>query len=314
MMENKMEERNWKYKINGGWPTLIMASVMLAIFGGITVWLYTTRNGAFIGGLIVTACMAIGFILSVCSVLFFKVFVDKDGFFCQTAPGNGRYYRYSEIRNMWLSSGRETNARQPTYCNFETVEGKRLRFLVTGQYDDAVDYMIERIEAAGASRGEDEFDREIVITGKKEAGFVLIPTILSVLMAVVAVMIFLASNLPPILVAIPIIFELVSLSQILSLALFYKVQLQKDGFYCRTNPFDGRYYRYSDILDCRLVESQRKFGSPYKRGVRQTYYFYDMKFVDRAHQTHRLPYNKSLYEGEIDELVARIERAHSDET
>ena len=309
-----MKERNWKYKINGGWPTLIMASVMLAIFGGITVWLYTTRNGAFIGGLIVTACMAIGFILSVCSVLFFKVFVDKDGFFCQTAPGNGRYYRYSEIRNMWLSSGRETNARQPTYCNFETVEGKRLRFLVTGQYDDAVDYMIERIEAAGASRGEDEFDREIVITGKKEAGFVLIPTILSVLMAVVAVMIFLASNLPPILVAIPIIFELVSLSQILSLALFYKVQLQKDGFYCRTNPFDGRYYRYSDILDCRLVESQRKFGSPYKRGVRQTYYFYDMKFVDRAHQTHRLPYNKSLYEGEIDELVARIERAHSDET
>lgn len=215
---------------------------------------------------------------------------------------------------MWLSSGRETNARQSTYCNFETVEGKRLRFLVTGQYDDAVDYMIERIEAAGASRGEDEFDREIVITGKKEAGFVLIPTILSVLMAVVAVMIFLASNLPPILVAIPIIFELVSLSQILSLALFYKVQLQKDGFYCRTNPFDGRYYRYSDILDCRLVESQRKFGSPYKRGVRQTYYFYDMKFVDRAHQTHRLPYNKSLYEGEIDELVARIERAHSDET
>lgn len=309
-----MEERNWKYKINGGWPTLIMASVMLAIFGGITVWLYTTRNGAFIGGLIVTACMAIGFILSVCSVLFFKVFVDKDGFYFQTSPGNGQFYRYTEIRNMWLSSGRETNARQPTYCNFETVEGKRMRFLVLGSQIDAVDYMIERIEAAGASRGEDEFDREIVITGKKEAGFVLIPTILSVLMAVVAVMIFLASNLPPILVAIPIIFELVSLSQILSLALFYKVQLQKDGFYCRTNPFDGRYYRYSDILDCRLVESQRKFGSPYKRGVRQTYYFYDMKFVDRAHQTHRLPYNKSLYEGEIDELVARIERAHSDET
>ena len=309
-----MKERNWKYKINGGWPTLIMASVMLAIFGGITAWLYTTRNGAFIGGLIVTACMAIGFILSVCSVLFFKVFVDKDGFFCQTAPGNGRYYRYSEIRNMWLSSGRETNARQPTYCNFETVEGKRTRFLVLGPNIDAVDYMIERVETMGIKSEEDDLDREIVITGKKEAGFVLIPTILSVLMAVVAVMIFLASNLPPILVAIPIIFELVSLSQILSLALFYKVQLQKDGFYCRTNPFDGRYYRYSDILDCRLVESQRKFGSPYKRGVRQTYYFYDMKFVDRAHQTHRLPYNKSLYEGEIDELVARIERAHSDET
>lgn len=309
-----MKERNWKYKITGNWFGPMVIAITTAVSGGFTFWLYTAHDGAFVGLGGLTAFFAIICVLSAYGAMSFKLLVDKDGFYFRTKPGNGRYYRYSEIRNMWLSSGRETNARQPTYCNFETVEGKRLRFLVTGQYDDAVDYMIERIEAAGASRGEDEFDREIVITGKKEAGFVLIPTILSVLMAVVAVMIFLASNLPPILVAIPIIFELVSLSQILSLALFYKVQLQKDGFYCRTNPFDGRYYRYSDILDCRLVESQRKFGSPYKRGVRQTYYFYDMKFVDRAHQTHRLPYNKSLYEGEIDELVARIERAHSDET
>ena len=35
----QMEQRNWKYKINGGWPTLIMASVMLAIFGGISIGL-----------------------------------------------------------------------------------------------------------------------------------------------------------------------------------------------------------------------------------------------------------------------------------
>ena len=156
--------------------------------------------------------------------------------------------------------------------------------------------------------------REIVITGKKEAGFVVIPTILSLIMLVVMVMLFLAWNLPPIVIAVPVILELMSLSQILSLGLFYKVIIQKDGFYCRTNPFDGRYYRYSDILDWRLVESQRKIGSRYNRGrIRKTYYFYDLKFVDRAHQTHRLPYNKSLYEGEIDELVARIERTHDNE-
>ena len=304
-----MEERNWRYKITSR-TGLIVAAFMLALFGGVTLWLYTAHNGAFILVGCIAALMAIAFLLSVYSALFFKVYVDKDGFYFQTSPGNGRFYRYAEIYDMWLSSGRETNARQSTYCNFETVEGKHLRFLVTGQYDDAVDYMIERVEAAGASRGEDGFDREIVITGKTEAGFVAIPTILSVLMAVVAVMILLAWNLPPILIAIPIIFELVSLAQILSLGLFYKVQIQKDGFYCRTNPFDGRYYRYSDILDCRLVESQRQYGSRYNRGrMRQTYYFYDLKFIDRAHQTHRLPYNKSLYEGE---MVARIERARED--
>lgn len=147
-----MEERNRKYKITGGWPTLIVASIMLAIFTGLTVWLYNTRNRAFIGGLIVTACMAIGFILSVCSVLFFKVFVDKDGFYFQTSPGNGQFYRYTEIHSMWLSSGRETNARQSTYCNFETIEGKRSRFLVLGSQIDAVDYMIERVESMGNKR------------------------------------------------------------------------------------------------------------------------------------------------------------------
>ena len=307
-----MEERNWKYKITSR-TGLVVAAVMLALFGGVTFWLYTAHNGAFILVGCIAALTAIAFLLSVYSALFFKVFVDKDGFYFQTAPGNGRYYRYAEICDMWLSSGRETNARQSTYCNFETVEGKRLRFLVTGQYDDAVDYMIERVETAGASLREGEFDREIVITGKTEAGFVAIPTILSLLMVVVTVMMLLAWNLPPILIAIPIIFELVTLAQILSLGLFYKVQIQKDGFYYRTNPFDGRYYRYSDILDCRLVESQRQYGSRYNRGrIRKTYYFYDLKFIDSSHQTHLLPYNKSLYEGEIDELVARIERARED--
>ena len=169
--------------------------------------------------------------------------------------------------------------------------------------------------SVGNKSGEDDLDWEIVITGKKEAGFVVIPTILSLIMLVVMVTLFLAWNLPPIVIAVPVILELMSLSQILSLGLFYKVIIQKDGFYCRTNPFGGRYYRYSDILDWRLVESQRKIGSRYNRGrIRKMYYFYDLKFIDCAHQTHRLPYNKSLYEGEIDELVARIERAHSDET
>ena len=126
---------------------------------------------------------------------------------------------------------RQGDERAPVdLLQLETVEGKRLRFLVLGSQIDAVDYMIERVETAGASRREGEFDREIVITGKTEAGFVAIPTILSLLMVVVTVMMLLAWNLPPILIAIPIIFELVTLAQILSLGLFYKVQIQKDGF------------------------------------------------------------------------------------
>lgn len=42
-----MEERNWKYKITSR-TGLVVAAVMLALFGGVTFWLYTAHNGAFI--------------------------------------------------------------------------------------------------------------------------------------------------------------------------------------------------------------------------------------------------------------------------
>ena len=309
-----MEKRNWKYKITNR-TGFIVASGMLALFGGVTFWLYTEHNGAYIPVGCIAALVAIAFLLSVYSALFFKVFVAKDGFYFQTSPGNGRFYRYTEICDMWLSSGRETNANQSTYCNFETVEGKRTRFLVLGSQIDAVDYMIERIEAVGASRRDGEFDREITITGKKEAGFMVMPAIFSLIFLFVIEKVLATQGAVLFARVLPVVIVLVPIVRILSYGLFYKVQIQKDGFYCRTNPFDGRYYRYSDILDCRLVESQRKIGSRYNRGrIRKTYYFYDLKFIDCAHQTHRLPYNKSFYEGEIDELIARIERVHSDET
>lgn len=308
-----MGKRNWKYKITGGWAGLIMASVMLALFGGLTVWLYTTRNGAFIGGVIVTAFMAIGFVLSVCSALFFKVLVDSDGFFCQTAPGNGRYYRYSEIRSMWISSGRETNARQSTYCNFETVEGKRSRFIVLDPNGDAVDYMMQQVEAAENQSEAENHDRELVISGKTQAGFQVIPLIFSLVALCLVEKLLAAQGVSLLFRVIPVIVAALPAAQVLSYGLFYKIQIQKDGFYCRTNPFNGCYYRYSDITDCRLIETQKKFGSVYQKGVRETHYFYYLQFIDRAHQTRRILYDKSLFEGEINELVARMERAHRDE-
>ena len=100
---------------------------------------------------------------------------------------------------------------------------------------------------------------------------------------------------------------LIPVVKVFSHGLFFKLKIQKDGFYCRTNPFDGRYYRYGDILDCCLVEAER--------GTRrhETYYAHYMKFTDRANRTHRVLYDKSLYERKMNELVARIERAKEDE-
>ena len=299
-----MEERNWKYKITGSWTAVIAVAITTVVSGGFTFWLYTAHDGAFVGLGGLTAFFAIICVLSAYGAMSFKLLVDKDGFYFRTKPGNGRYYRYREIRSMWLATDGMTDLQQATYCNFETVEGKRTRFLVLDPQLDAVDYMIERVEAVGASHEEDDRDREFIIPGKRKVGGLVI---FAMLLFPVLYLIFRWTSMPLILRMIPFIAFLVPTVRVFSRGLFFKLKIQKDGFYCRTNPFDGRYYRYGDILDCCLVEAER--------GTRrhETYYAYYMKFTDRANRTHRVLYDKSLYEREMNELVARIERAKEDE-
>ena len=299
-----MEERNWKYKITSSWTAVIAVAITTVVSGGFTFWLYTAHDGAFVGLGGLTAFFAIICVLSAYGAMSFKLLVDKDGFYFRTKPGNGRYYRYREIRSMWLATDKETDLQQATYCNFETMDGKRSRFLVLDPHLDAVDYMIERVEAVGASREEDDRDREFVIPGKRKVGGLVI---FAVLLFPVLYLIFRWTSMPLILRIIPVAVVLIPVVKVFSHGLFFKLKIQKDGFYCRTNPFDGRYYRYGDILDCCLVEAER--------GTRrhETYYAYYMKFTDRANRTHRVLYDKSLYEREMNELVARIERAKEDE-
>ena len=299
-----MEERNWKYKITSSWTAVIAVAITTVVSGGFTFWLYTAHDGAFVGLGGLTAFFAIICVLSAYGAMSFKVLVGESGFYFRTKPGNGRYYRYREIRSMWLATDGMTDLQQVTYCNFETMDGKRSRFLVLDPNLDAVDYMIERVEAVGDSREEDDRDREFVIPGKRKVGGLVI---FAMLLFPVLYLIFRWTSMPLILRIIPVAVVLIPVVKVFSYGLFFKLMIQKDGFYCRTNPFDGRYYRYGDILDCCLVEAER--------GTRrhETYYAYYMKFTDRANRTHRVLYDKSLYEREMNELVARIERAKEDE-
>lgn len=301
-----MEERNWKYKITGNWTAVIAVAITTAVFGGVAFWCRTAGNqGGLVGFGGLTAFFAIVCIRLIYAELSFRLLVDESGFYFRTTLRDGRYYRYHEIRSMWLATDKETDLQQATYCNFETMDGKRSRFLVFDPQLDAVDYMIERVEAVGDSREEDDRDREFVIPGKRKVGGLMIFAVL--LLPVLYSILFVWTSMPLILRIIPVAVVLIPVVKVFSYGLFFKLMIQKDGFYCRTNPFDGRYYRYGDILDCCLVEAER--------GTRrhETYYAYYMKFTDRANRTHRVLYDKSLYEREMNELVARIERAKEDE-
>ena len=211
---------------------------------------------------------------------------------------------------MWISSGKESNAQEMTYCNFETKEGNISRFFFMGINIDAVEYLIERVEAVGTvdnGKVKDD-DREHVISGKVQSS-----QRIAVAVFIFAIILLLTNSLvkqglPPTIYILPIVMAVVSIVVLIIHDLFYKIQIQKDGFYCRTTPFDGKYYKYSDIVDCKMIEERKKFGSV-RRGTRETRYFYFLIFTDANNKTRKVFYNKALFEWEMNVLVSRIEQA-----
>ena len=284
---------------------------MLVGFGGLAIWFHISQNNAIIIGGILVIIAALVFTVALYRAMFFKVLIDEKGFFYQTAPGNGRYYTYYEIRKMWISSGKETNAQEMTYCNFETQDGKVSRFFFMGINSDAVDYLLEQVKAA-ETLGNDivnENYRELTISGKVQSGQRIAIAIFILAIVLLLTYLLAQEGLPPITYILPIVMAAVAIVILVVHNMFYIIQIQKDGFYCRTNPFDGKYYKYSDIIHCKLTEERKKFGSARKRGVRETHYFYYLIFTDTTNKTRKILYSKALFEREMNVLVSRIEQA-----
>ena len=307
-----MEDRKWEHRITSGLTGVILSFILLAAFGSLAIWFRVSQNDAIIISRILVIFAALAFSLALYRAIFFKVLIDKNGFFYQTAPGNGRYYNYREIRRMWISSGKEATAQQTTYCNFETSDGKTSRFFFMGINSDAVDYLMERVEAAKSvdtNSKVKEADNEIIISGKVQGGQRLAVVVFIFVILLLLTYSLVKQGLPPITAILPIVMAAVSIVMMVFHNLFYKIQIQKDGFYCRTNPFDGKYYKYSDITKCKLIEERKKFGSVRGSGTRETSYFYFLAFADTTNKTRKILYNKALFEREMNILLSRIEQA-----
>ena len=143
-----MKKQQWKYKITSGITGTVLSAIMLAGFGALAIWMHNTQNGAIVIGRIVVIFAALAFVLALYRVLFFKVLIGIDGFFYQSNPMNGKQYSFHEIKEAWISSGRETNANEMNYCNFETNSGKVIRIFNTCADLDAVEHFLERLENA----------------------------------------------------------------------------------------------------------------------------------------------------------------------
>lgn len=308
-----MEKQQWKYKITSGITGVILSAIMLAGFSALALWMHNTQNGAIVIGRIVVIFAALAFVLALYRALFFKVLIGKDGFFYQSNPMNGKQYSFHEIKEAWISSGRETNANEMNYCNFETNSGKVIRFFYTGADLDTVEYFLERVEKAQSIQLEQHVEqKEYHISGKVQGVQKIAVMLFLIGILYLLVNPLLREGLSIVSVYFPIILALIALVYVIIQYYFYKIHIAEKGFFCQTNPFNGRNYKYEEVVECEIVEIRKRTGSVHRAGSRRTYYLYYFVFKDVEGKERKFRFDKSLFEHEINVLKSRIEQAQQE--
>ena len=302
-----MKNEKWKYKIGSGKTPVILTFFMFAIFGGITAWLYMIDNGAFILTGAFSSILLILLIATVHRLVFYKVLIGKDGFYYQTGINNGKFYNYTEVEKAWINSGESQYRHTEDYCNIEIPDKPVIRFRFFFADSKGVNYLIKRIETS-TDKEKIEEKEEYLIDGKV---FGKTRVILSIVLLIILILINIALikatklylfTVPGFAMAVFIPLYLINHN------LFFKVKIQKDGFYCQTNMFDGQYYEYSEIIKCRKIKKVYR-GGFYHRRLARTRYDFTFEFTDITGKTRKFHFEDTIHGHEINVLKERIENA-----
>lgn len=289
---------------------VILTLLMSGLFGGLTLWLHSTNNGAVIFTGIFTALMLLLFILTIYRLLFYKVLVSSDGFYYQTSIGNGRYYTYADVEKAWISSGTSQNGGQGEYCNIALYNKKVIRFPFFYHDEEGVDYLIKRANADTQKiRTNTVKEKDDYLIDGKAFGKTRILLGIVILAVLAFIDVFLIREIGFNFIIIPSIAMGVAVALFLfNYYLFFQVKIGKDSFYCRTTPFNGQYYRYSEIADCREIKRVVRHRGHGNGSLHREYYFY-FEFTDNKGKKHKFQYEQQIHEYEVNVLKDRIEAA-----
>ena len=89
---------------------------------------------------------------------------------------------------------------------------------------------------------------------------------------------------------------------------FVKVRVGKKGFYFQSNPFNGKYYEYTGVKNG--YEELKKPVGGFSESGASTPYLYYFYFTDKDGKTHKMLFNKVLYEYEFNVLKERINNSN----
>ncbi len=101
----------------------------------------------------------------------------------------------------------------------------------------------------------------------------------------------------------------VTLVRLIGRYFYYKICIGPHGFFFKTNPFNGKYYKYTDIERCGegVIKAHPSAGSA--ASVTERHFFY---FTDRSGKKHEALLEYPLYKNEIIILIGRIHSAQKD--
>lgn len=306
-----MKQRQWKYRIGARKAPVILTLIMFAVFGGLTAWLYSTNNGAFIFTGFFSAILLALVIATWHRLAFFKVLIGKDSFYYQTGPSNGKLYDYSEVEKAWVNSGEAQNRSVQDYCNIEITGGSVIRFQFFDADENGVDYLIRRIEASPSKEISERRNEkaEYTIDGKVFARTRIVAgTVLLVLMAIISAVIVKATG--HIYLAIPgIVMVLIGLVSLINSNLHFIIKIGETGFDYRTNPFNGKHFEYSEIVRCRRIKKVVYHRKHIGDADLPSYFFF-FEFTDTSGKTRKFQFEDPIHGHEVDVLKERIEKAN----
>lgn len=307
-----MENQTWKYKIRSGKMPVILTVIMLAVFGGLTAWLYSTDNGAFIFTGLISAILLALVIATGYRLVFYKVLIGKDGFYYQTGPSNGKFYNYDQVEKAWINSGEAQNRAQQDFCNVEIPGIPVIRFQFFYADEKAVNYLIKKVEtSAGKTVSEGNKEKaEYLIDGKVFGKTrIVVAFVLLIIVAIIDTVIIKATG--HVYLAIPgVATALFILLYLLNSNMFFRVKIDAKGFYCRTNPFNGQYYEYGEITNCRRIKKVVRTRAHYYEADERRYYFF-FEFTDVRGKTRKFAFEDPIHGHEVNVLKERIEKART---
>ena len=303
--------KDWKYRIGKNGTGTVVGIFMLLLFGGVTLWLYLSENGAFFFGLLLTLVMLAIDLAAIYNTLFHKVLIGDKSLYYQTSPKNRKEYKYTEISKVWVSFGKTLNGTESAYCNVRLRTGEDIKFLFYPYDGEGIEYLTERVEKYKSTNKAPSVSDDGVykIDGRFLGKTRIVISAVILVMTVVLEIALFQNSFMRYMIAVGIIAVLSAFIYNLVRYFCFYVKIEAEGFYVRTTPFDGKYYNYSVIKKCKAVRKEytrRRKG----HGIERMYCYYFV-FCDRDGVTRKFQFEKAVNGYEIEVLKARIIQANN---